>query len=399
MFRTITITILLIPFLLLPLPASGTTVLLLRDGGVLEGELLNPNEISRQTYQIKTAGGLAISLDARLVERVQSRERPALIEYQAEAPFTENTIENHLGWARWCNENQLLDQARLHWRQILELDPNHTEARNILGYERTPNGWVSRQGRMEDRGFIQDRGRWRTPQQIEVENLLETHRNAETQWQRTIRDLVRRLPGSEAELLAIRDPAAIAPLRNALVNEGNPHVRIVLLRSLVRIPHINAVRFVVGWSMRSDEPSEEIRQMCVEELLRLSNENSEIRQIMIDSYRAILHPGTPPAIINMAARILGDIGAHEAVPELIEILVVTRTETIQEQAPTPAFGSGGTSFGQGARTINRQVQIPNQAALTALTKLTGMNFQFNQEAWREWHRRTLRSPVFNLRRD
>jgi len=379
--------------------ASGTTILLLKDGGVLEGELLNPNEISRQTYRIKTAGGLEIRLDAGLVERVQNRERLALIEYNAEAPFTENTIENHLAWARWCGENQLPDLARLHWRQILELAPDHAEARNILGYERTPNGWVSRQGRMEDRGFIQDRGRWRTSQQIEVENLLETQRNAEAQWQRTIRDLVRRLPGSEAELLAIRDPAAITPLRNALVNEGNPYVRMVLLRSLVRIPHINAVRFVVGWSMRPDEPSEEIRQMCVDELLRLSNENPGIRQIMIDSYRAILHHGTPPAVINMAARILGDIGAQEAVPELIEILVVTRIETIQEQAPTPVFGSGGTSFGQGARTTSRQVQIPNQTVLTALTRLTGMNFQFNREAWREWYRRSLRSPSLNLRRD
>ena len=395
MFRTI----LLVSFLLLPMTASGTTVLLLRDGGTLEGELLNPHEISRQAYKIKTAGGLEISLNARLVERVQSRERPALIEYNAEAPFTENTIENHLGWARWCNENQLFDQARLHWRQVLELDPDHAEARQVLGYDRTQNGWVSRQGRMEDRGFIQDRGRWRTAQQIEVESLLETQRNAEAQWQRTIRDLVRRLPNSEAELLAIRDPAAIAPLRNALPNEGNPYIRTVLLRSLVRIPHINAVRFVIGWSIRPDEPSDEIRQMCVDELLRLSNENPENRQIVIDSYRGILRPEIQPAIISMAARILGDIGAHEAVPELIDVLVITRTETIQEQAPTPAFGPGGTSFGQGARTINRQVQIPNQAVLTALTRLTGMNFQFNQAAWREWYRQSLRSPSLNLRRD
>ena len=376
------------------------TVLLLRDGGVLEGELLNPNEISRQTYKIRTTGGLEISLDARLVERVQNRERPALIEYNAEAPFTENTIENHLDWARWCNENQLLDQARSHWRQILELDPDHAEARQILGYERTQNGWFSRQGRMEDRGFIQDRGRWRTAQQIEVENLLETQRNAETQWRRTVREQIRRLPNgqAEAELPAIRDPAAFIPLRDALLNEGNPHVRIVLLRSIARIPHPRAIQFVAGWAIRLEEPSEEIRRMSVDELLRLSNENPEIRQLVIDTYRSALRSGIDP-VIHLAARILGDIGAHEAVPELIDVLVVTRTETIREQAPTPAFGSGGTGFAQGARTMTRQVQVPNQTVLTALTRLTGMNFQFNQAAWQEWYRQSLRSPVFNLRRD
>ena len=91
---------LFISFMFFPMTVSGTTILLLKEGGTLEGELLNPNELSRKSYQIKTAGGLEVNLDARLVERVQSRERQALVEYHAEAPFTENTLENHLAWAR-----------------------------------------------------------------------------------------------------------------------------------------------------------------------------------------------------------------------------------------------------------------------------------------------------------
>jgi len=396
MFRII----LLISFLLLPTVASGTTVLLLKDGGILEGELLNPDEISRKSYQIRTAGGLEVSLDARLVERVQNRERPAVIEYNAEVHLTENTIENHLYWARWCNENQLIDQARLHWRQILELDPDHADARRILGYDKTQNGWVSRQGRMEDRGLVWHRGSWRTPQRIEVENILETQKNAEDQWRRTIRDLYRRLPNqqAEAQLLAIRDPAAYIPLRDVLRNEGNPRVRMVLLRSLVQIPHVRAIQTVAEWSIYPEEPSTDVRQMCVDELLRLSNENPEVRKIMIDTYRNRLRSGIEP-VVHMAAKILGDIGAHEAVPELIDALVVTRTQTIQEQPQSFTFGSGGSGLTQGARTISRPVQTQNQTVLTALTKLTGRNFLFDQAAWQEWYRQSQRSPSFNLRRN
>ena len=393
-------TFLFISFMLFPMAVSGTTILLLKEGGTLEGELLNPNEISRKSYQIKTTGGLGIDLDARFVERVQSRDRQALVEYHTEAPFTENTIKNHLAWARWCSENQLFDQSRLHWRQILELDPDHTGARQVLGYDRTQNGWISRQSSREDRGLIQHRGRWQTAQQIAVESMLETQRNAEDHWRRTIRDLVRRLPNPQAEtqLLEIRDPAAIDPLGDAMRNEGNPYRRAILLRSLIRIPDVRAVQIAAAWSAGLAEPSDEIRQMCVEELLRLSNGNPEIRQIMIGVYRSALRAGVEP-IVSMAARILGDIGGHEAVPELIDVLVTTRTETYQEQQPAYTFGSGGTGLTQGARTMRVPVQNHNQVALTALIKLTGMNFQFDKVAWQEWYRQSHRSPSVNLRRN
>ena len=394
MFRAI----LILSFLLLPAVASGTTVLILKDGGTLEGELLNPDETSRKSYQIKTAGGLEVSLDARLVERVQGRERPALVEYNTKAPLSEHTVENHHSWARWCNENLLLDQAKMHWQQVLVLDTDHADARRALGYEKTPNGWFSQREKLEDRGLILDKGRWKTAQQIEVANILETQKNEDEQWRRTIWDLCRRLPNSEAELLAIRDPAAIEPLKNALANERNPNVRKALIRSLVRIPRASAVRFVVGWSILATE-SEEIRQMCVEELLRLSKGNPEVRQIMIESYRVVLRPTALPAIITLVAKTLEDIGAHEAVPELIDVLVVMRVETTQPQSQSYSFGSGGTRLGQGGGAVQRPIRVENQAVLAALNKLTGQNFLFDQERWREWYRQSHRSPSFNLRRD
>jgi len=397
MFRTI----LLFSLLLLPMTASAATVLLLKDGGTLEGELLNPNELSRKSYRIKTAGGLEINLDAKLVDRVQGGERPALTEYNAKAHLTENTIENHLSWAKWCNENQLLEQARLHWHQMLELDPEHAEARRVLGYEKTPNGWVSEQSKREDRGLSQYRGRWQTAQQIEVESILTTQREAEVEWRRRIRDLIRRLPNSEAELLAIRDPAAVSPLGDALLDERNPlmpHARIVLLRSIAGIPHSSAIRFVVGWSILPTE-LDEIRQMCVEELMRLSKESPEVRQMMIDAYRKVLSPASLPPVITLAAKVLGDLEAHEAIPELIGVLVVVRQ--VAAPAPPPVFGigPGGMNLQQGGGPIRRQETDRNQAVLTALVKLTGWNFQFDQARWLEEYRRTQRAPSFNLRRD
>jgi hypothetical protein len=383
-------------------PTAPATILLLKDGGTIEGELQNPNEVNRKLYRIKTEEGLEISIDAKLVEREQSRERPALIEYNANAPLTENTVAQHLHWAKWCYDQQLSDQAKMHWQQVLELDADHAEARKMLGYYKTTTGgWESPRDKLANKGYIQHQGRWKTPYEIEVENFLENQKNEEIEWKKTIPSLYRRLPNpqAEAELLSIRHPAAFVPIRDILLKEANPQRRIMLLRLLVQMPDPHALQFVAGWSIRPDEPLEDIRKICVEELLKQMNERPEIRQIMIAVYRNSLKPTTDPAIIHLAAQVLGDIGGHEAVPELIDVLQVKVTRTYQEPQQSYSFGPGGTGFGQGSgKSINVSTPVQNQAVLSALRKLTGMNFDFDQAAWRNWYLQSLRSPPLHLRR-
>ena len=399
MFRTIFL-LLVIAFAFMP-RLSAATVLLLKEGGTLEGELLNPNEINRKSYKVRTAEGIEISLDARHVERVQQREREALIEYKREAPLTENTLETHLYWARWCHEQQLQEQARLHWQQILELDPDHGDARRILGYTETASGWVSLRDTNESRGFILERGHWKTRYEIEVANLLEHQTQTKQQWQRTIRVLLRRLPQTEAELLAIRDPAAIEPIAEILQdrrNPQNPHARLILLRTLMQIPDVRALRVAVEWTTRPEE-SEEVRKLCIEELQRRASEQPEIRAIMTAVYRgALLSKDVDGGTIRLTAEALGNIGGHEAIPELIEILMVSVTQTIMPEQQGYSFGGGSTGFSAGAKPITHTFRVENQSVLTALRKLTGVDFGFNQSAWRNWYRESHRSPPMNLRR-
>ena len=390
-----------ISFMWLPI-LSATTVLLLKDGGTLEGELLNPDEVNRKWYKVQTAEGLEISLDARLVERVQSRERTALMEYNRDAPLTENTLETHLLWAKWCHERQLFDQSKLHWQQVLEFEPDHGDARRILGYTETPGGWESLSKTHESRGLILDRGRWRTKYEIEVANFLERQTQTEQQWRRTVSELCRRLPmpQAEAELLAIRDPAAIVPIAE-LLQRGSlyPHARLVLLRTLMQIPDVKALRIAVEWTTRPEVP-EEIRKTCIEELVRRAGTQPEIRAIMTAVYRgALLSKEIDEGTVRLTAEALANIGGREAVPELIEVLYLTVTQTIMpEQQQGYSFGGGSTGFSAGGRPIRNTVQVPNQPALTALRQLTGVDFGFDQAAWRNWYREAYRSPVMNLRR-
>lgn len=400
MFRTV----LAITCLLLPIPSvSATTTLLLKDGGTLEGELLNPDEVNRKLYQINTPEGLEITLDAKLIDRIQARERDAVIEYDRDAPLTTHTVENHLSWAKWCSEHQLPDQAKVHWQQILELDPDHAEARKVLGYSKTQTGWVSHRDTWEKQGFIQDRqGRWKTPQQIEVETILGNQNETVQYWQRTVRELYRRLPNpqAEAELLAIRHPDAFPPIRKILIDETktNPQRRTMLLRLLAQFSDAPSLQFVAGWAIRPEESYDD-RKMCVEELQKRIKEQPEIRHTMMNVYRHSLNPRADQEVIHLAAQVVRDLGGYEAIPELIEVLVVMKTETYQPEVPTYGFGSGGSGFSLPGKPTSRQIPITNQSVLSALQKLTGVNFEFNQGAWREWYRQSQRSPSLNLRRD
>ena len=384
---------------------SATTVLLLKNGGSLRGELLNPDEINRKTHRVKTAEGIEITLDAKLVERIQPRERDALIEYNRDAPLTEKTVENHVAWARWCTERQLFEQSKVHWQQVLELDPDHVDARRVLGYIQTQDGWESHRDRLEGRGLIEDRGRWKTPYEIRVSSMLGNREQAEQQWERKIRELLGRLPHTQGELLSIRDPFAVIPIRNVLADRrfsNQPHIRVLLLQVLMQIndPDWLALQLVVGWTIRPEE-NEEIRRLCLEEVQKRINAQPEIRGIVIAVYRSALKT-KDNQVVYLAAEILGNlgnVGGREAVPELIDALETTVTDVHRTQAQGPSFGPSGSGGLQwGTSTVRNQRLVGNQAVLAALVKLTGENYGFNQEAWRAWHRQPYRSPPLNLRR-
>jgi hypothetical protein len=384
--------------LFLPVTPLAADVFLFKDGGKVEGELLNPNELSRKSYRIKTADGLEIRIDPKLIDRVRKKERDALLEYNASAPFDADTIENHLKWAKWCHEHQLSDLARVHWQQILELDPEHVEARRILDYIKAEDGgWITRQEKLERRGLVKDQGRWKTRQQIEVEQMLGSQQKAKNQWEKKINAIRKALPNDEKarkELAAITDPAAVEPLVKAIRAETKEaESQILMLRALSRIGTIPALRFIVDWAVRTLK-AENVRAACYEELVKHPEaKNTIVRDLILD-LRA-----DNPQVVNIAAAALGEVEGETAIPALIEALMTTHKVVRQVEVQGHGVGTGGSGLDWGSSKIVEENTSRNQDVLTTLRKLTGNDFQFDQEAWRNWYRQSRRAQSFDLRRD
>lgn len=56
-----------------------------------------------------------------------------------------NTGDEQLALARWCIEHKLTDQVRAHLTQVLDIQPDHAEARGLLGHRQVDGVWLTRQ--------------------------------------------------------------------------------------------------------------------------------------------------------------------------------------------------------------------------------------------------------------
>lgn len=55
------------------------------------------------------------------------------------------TLQGRLALAEWCAKQKLVDQQRAHLTEVLEINPDHQQARRLLGYRLVDGAWLSQQ--------------------------------------------------------------------------------------------------------------------------------------------------------------------------------------------------------------------------------------------------------------
>jgi hypothetical protein len=71
-------------------------------------------------------------LPAEEAQRVAAAD-PRLIEYAQLSASAGDNLDGQLALARWCRKHQLIDEAKVHWTNVLSYDPNNDEALRALG--------------------------------------------------------------------------------------------------------------------------------------------------------------------------------------------------------------------------------------------------------------------------
>ena len=246
-------------------------------------------------------------------------------------------------------------------------------------------GPSSQQVFMEERGLVRYRGAWRTSQEIELLERSERETVAQKQWGPRLEKLRRRLddPATSAtaaeELREIVDPAAVPALAAAVAREGVPQVRAFLLEALARIGSPDAIAVILQVAIDHADP--DTRLTAVERLQAIGPRIAEPACV------AALG-GADNARVNRAAEVIGVLGLSGTAAALVEALetehVVIASDGRQAGQTSVAFGSGGEGLSLGGGPKRGKVRLRNEAALGALVRITGQDFQWNLPAWRQW---------------
>jgi len=377
-------------------------VIELASGGRLEGKVLPADDANKSNYTIDLAVGGRLVVPRSQVTKIDSVST-AEAEYQKLARSSPDTVEGNWKLAEWCREHKLLENRRRHLERILELEPNHAEARIALGFRQKDGQWMNRDDMMASRGLVLYEGRYVTPQQVELMQRQKETRVTQADWANHIEQLRRWLVGrhedraaaAHAEIQAIHDPQAAEAIVAALRRESDPALKRLWIEVASRLDHQAAVDALVDLSLF--DPDEEVRHECLENLIK-----SRRRGLVTPYIRALKDKDN--AIVNRAGAALGQIGNRDAIGPLIDALITKHRVKVSDANPDQhayAFSKDGNAFsfgGGGPQVVTQAVR--NTAVLDSLVKLSGgASFDYDQGQWRTWLAAQAKATAVDLRRD
>jgi len=379
-------------------------VFVLDQGGEVVGELQNAEQSPRETYVVKTAEGVLVTL-ARCQVKQWLRPKPEEVEYEKVRAHYPDTPEGQWELAEWCNKRKLSAERSAHLQRVIELDPSHEKAHRALGHVLINGKWTTDREFNAKQGYRWYQGRWRTQQEIDILEEKRGVNTVEKEWTQKIERWSSWLMGERGEeareaLLSIKDPAAVKGLAVGIRSHRHPEVRKLLAAALARLGTKEAYRVLAASAI--DDPVEDVRLSCLELLAKTKNRESI--EYFVSRLRDKLN-----IPVNRAAVALKMMGDPSAVGPLIDALVTVHKFKIRGSNPgqmTQSFGTGpGGSAGPGGLSVGGGPKIvlqpiANSDVLDALVALTGQkHLGPNVAAWKTWYAAQRRQQPVDIRRD
>lgn len=387
---------------------SHAEVLVLKTGGRVEGELLNPDRAALDAYRVRLPEGLEVSLSAEQVQRV-IEQSDVQKQYEQLLPKMPHSVDGHWQMSEWCKEAGLTAHRKRHLEEVIKLDPDHEDARAALGYSRYGSRWMTQEEFLRGQGYVRAAGGWKLRQEVELDAIKRQRELGEKEWRRKLKiwfdqlDSPRRSSDALANIQAVRDPLAAPALSEVLANPRAPRqVRLMCLDILNKLPPGLAEATLI--QLATSEPDGNLRDRCLDELKR-----SESRTAIMKFKHDLQSKDN--RLVNRGALCLERMGEQAATRELIDALITQHKFLVSQGSPGSmgaTFGGGGGSGGNGGlgglsmggKPKLMKADLKNEMVLAALTSLNpGVNYGFDEAAWRRWYVTTHTTFDVNLRRD
>ncbi len=380
-------------------------VLRLRNGGEIRGSIQSNDE---QDFTARTATGSTLGLSA---DEVHFFVRRSDIEEQFETRLrqAENTADAHWQLAEWCRLNKLKPQRIWQAQRVLLCDPNHVEARRLLGYIHTEEGWTTRERQGWQRGYVKSGSRF-VPRQTR-DTIARTPREKESQatWLSRMGRLANAIDAADeaalAELASVRDPMALAGLTAYFRESNSVAARKAYVTALAKTKHPAMIPPLVEQAVFDVSP--DVRQMAAR--LIPHDQRKTATRLLAEYLRS-----NKNQTVQQAAAALGVVAHEDSIDPLIESLITLHEYTTRASAAKEAQLRAANLLNKPNLTpgevlivlqtgivpspgvestteeSNGQIQAlyphRNEAALAALKELTDEDFGFDQRTWRLWFR-------------
>jgi len=245
------------------------------------------------------------------------------------------------------------------------------------------------------------------PQEIELKERERKEKLARLEWATKLKRWYRWLDSDKAGeaiagIKAIDDPYAADALARALNDPKQPAprtVRLLYVEALGRLKDAAGMNALVAASLY--DADDEIRLSSLEQIV-----DHDFKPAVANYVRALRDKQN--GIINRAALCLGAMKDPSSIGPLIDALVTEHTFKVQKgqpgqtqatfgQGPGGTGGGGFTFGGSNVQTIRQTFQ--NREVLEALVQLTGVSFNYDQRAWKNWYANQRRPSTLDARRD
>jgi hypothetical protein len=377
---------------------ASADVVELRDGGVIVGKVLNPQQGA--LVKIETEDGTTLEIDRKLVKIRQTMDRD--LEYAKKVSGKTDSLEDHRSIVEECMAQQMVSLANAHRERIVELDPADRSSWENLRYfkDEATGKYLRREVVMYRRGKLKgDKGKWYT---WEEKALLDWDQKTKLQRVAAEKELDARIKGlngnavkkaeSEAYFRNLNNPQLIGKLAK-LFREDASSDRGFYLGLLKQMP----IQSVAPAMIRIALEDRDI--VVVNECLDfLASGDDQVREMAVNGFAA-----------NLGNKSKRDRAAYCMMPfndkRFIGVLINSLLSSDMVQPAGPPGGlnvgvgnNGGVALANGAPAAQQRIN-QHKDVLAALQNLTQENFGFDVLEWRRWFARAYAFENLDLRRD
>lgn len=367
----------------------------IKGGGAVVGKA-SPSD---KFVEVNIAPGIRVALDANKAD-ITKDERAEEAEYLTRLEKLTETPESHWEMYQWCKQNSLTAYAYQHAWRVVELDPDHAQARGALDFLRDGKGWILRDDMMLRSGRIKDGSQWRIPEEMEKIKAEQARTEQVTKWKRDIKawktDVFSggpRAAKSKVKLDAIQDPVAVGPLIDQLQDKDNPvEFRLLVVGLLSRLGTYDAIQALITASVQ--DGSAKVREAAIDIVKQKAPEEAASQYA-----RLLVHENNVQ--VQRAGSGLAALQDKRYTWHLIQALVTEHKREVSGAGSTYGTDSaGGFAIGGSNKPKIVMEPINNSSVLTALTEMyPDVNYRFDENRWKLWYLENFHPEGTDLRRD